>query len=158
MSIKLCDQELEHIRCHVCSSCDVCVEATGGHRKGSPQCGGVGEEARSTAAPPGWYLESGGGPAPDRICGHWSLFIINSPQVHMSTRAPFSIKIVELSHGRGVDTSRGGVHMALGPHRCFNFSLLGDPGGCETVELSHILLRWGPHAAQIYDTLTFLGI
>ena len=65
MSIKLCDQELEHIRCHVCSSCDVCVEATGGHRKGSPQCGGVGEEARSTAAPPGWYLEVGGGPAPD---------------------------------------------------------------------------------------------
>ena len=76
----------------------------------------------------------------------------------MSTRSAFSIKIVKLSHERCVDTSRGGVHMALGPHECFNFGLLGDPGGCETVELSHIVLRWGPHAAQIYDTFTFRGI
>ena len=38
--------------------------------------------------------------------------------------------------------------MALGPHRCFNFGFLGDPGGCETVELSHVVLRWGPHAAK----------
>ena len=76
----------------------------------------------------------------------------------MSTRSAFSIKIVKLSHERCVDTSRGGVHMALGPHRCFNFGLLGDPGGCETVELSHIVLRWGPHAAQIYGTFTCRGI
>ena len=48
-----------------------------------------------------------------------------------------------------VDTSRGGVHMALGVYRRIHVGVAGDAGACDTMELWHLVLFWAPHAAPI---------
>ena len=53
--------------------------------------------------------------------------IIRREDVHMSTVWPFLIKTVKLSPKTAVDTTRLGVHTALGPQRGFNFGLSADP-------------------------------